>query len=544
MAKSSEQILKEKSQGVSDRRNIESQWQTLHDFFDNVGSDINTTYSQGTELTITQLYDTCSIEYADVLASGLSNYLTPSASRWYGLRTNDPLKMEKKRVLHYLKDVEAEVTHTLNTSNFYDTMTEFYKKSGVYGTSILFEEEDPFDMVRFYSLPLKSVVIVEDARHRIVEYYIEFEYTATQAVTRFGPDKVHPNVLREHKEGRVNEKKHKYTLYIGPNWERNPQALDNQNKPWISQWIDDTHRHEISRGGFDEQPALTHRFYTRPNQAWGFSPSMKALMDVRLLNAKAKTQLRSQMKHTDPAIAMPDNSFLNPYNGNPRGTNYYKKGTLSQNDIFPIGNYGNPNMGEDTLEYSRQRIRSQMFTDVFLAFDGVTKQMNNPEVFEKITEKMTLLGPAVGRFLTVTDNVIERTIRLLDRQGKLPEPPPEIIEDPSYEIDYLSTLAKAQRNPELQAMQNALQMTAGMASFAPDVMDKINPDKGVDAVWGITGAPIQMLRDDDEVAEIRGNRAKQQEAQQQAEMMGQGADTALKATQAGKNVRETQMLGA
>lgn len=541
MAKPVKQLLAEKAAGIGARTNFESYWQTLHDFFDNSGMDVNTTYYPGTELTVSQLYDTYSLEAADVLAAGLSNYLTPSASRWFGLRTKDPLKMESKAVMRYLKDIETEITHALNNSNFYNVMPEFYKKSGVYGTSVLFQEEDEKDKIRFYSLPMKAVVIANDSRGRAAEYWIEFEYTAEQAVDRF-QEKVHPDVLKQANEKRDPDKKYIYTLYIGPNWNRNPKSKDNKNKPYISQWLDDAHQTEIDRGGFDELPALTHRFYERATMPWGFSPAMKALTDVRMLNAIAKTQIRSMMKHTDPAVAMPDNAFLSPYNGNPRGVNYYKKG-VSADDIFAIGNYGNPAVGDEALRYSKERIASQMFTDVFRTFDGVTKQMNNPEVFERITEKMTLLGPAVGRFMNVLDDTINRTMGILYRQGRLPEPPEEMVGDPSYEIEYLSVLAKAQRNPELQSMQNALQIVAGMASFSPEVMDKINPDQGVDAVWGITGAPVQMLRDDDEVEAIREARAEAEQAQQQAEMMGMGADVSLKATQAGKNVAEAQAIG-
>lgn len=540
--KSAKQLLKQKAEGKSAKTNFESQWQTLHDYFDNAGTDINTTHYPGTELKITELYDTYSLETADILAAGLDNYLTPSASRWYGLRTKDPMKMEKKNVLHYLKDIEAEVNLTLNNSNFHDTKTMFYKKSGVYGTSILFEEEDPFDYVRFYSIPIKNSVIVEDARKRVVEYYIDFEYTATQAVTRFGPKKVHPDVLKQHIESRHPDKKYKYTLYIGPNWEANPMAMDNKNKPWISHWVDDAHQTIIDTGGFDELPALTHRFYRREESVWGYAPAMQALTNARLLNAKAKTLLRSEMKQTDPPQAMPHNAFLAPYNGNPRGTNIYQSGKLSKDDIFSFGTDGRVAVGQDSLEYSKQALRGQMFTDVFQAFDGITKQMNNPEVFERITEKMALLGPAVGRFLNVWDDVLHRTIALLDRQGRLPEPPDEIIEDPQYEIDYMSVLAKAQRNPELNSMQNALQMVAGMASFAPDIIDKIDADKGVDAIWGITGAPVQMLRDDEEVQDIRDNRAEAQAREQEAAMMGAGADMAVKATQAGLNVKTAQNI--
>lgn len=543
MAKSPVQIVKEKDECRSNRTNFETYWQTLHDYFDNVGLDVNTTNYPGTELSINRLYDTYTLEAADILAAGLHNYLTPAATRWFGLRTQDPLKMEKKRVLHYLKDIESEVIHTLNRSNFYDVMPEFYKKSGVYGTSILFEEADDHSHVRFYSLDIKNVFIVEDHTGRVVEYYIEFEYTATQAVSRFGIENVHEEVRKAHIENRDSEKKFKYTLYIGPNWNRDSMSLTSENKEWIAQWIDDKNKHEISKGGFDELPALTHRFYKRSDSPWGYSPAMKCLIDGRMLNAKAKTNLRAEMKAVDPPQAMPHNAFLSPYNGNPRGTNFYKQGKLSKDDIFSFGNQGNPNLGRESIEYSISRVRSHMFTDVFLMFDNITKQMNNPEVYEKITEKMTLLGPAVGRFITVNDDIITRTVNILSRKGMLPEPPPEIQEDPEYEIEYLSTLAKAQRNGELKSLQNALTLSSGLAQFSPEVLDKINPDKGIDVIWGITGAPVQMLRDDEEVQAIRDGRQEAQAAQQRMEMLGAGADIALKGTQANKNVRETQAIG-
>ena len=543
MAKSAHQIIKENDQGKQGRTNFENYWQNLHDYFDIEGSDVNTQYYAGNELTVTQLYDTYSLETADILASGLMNYLTPAASNWFSFRTKDPMKMESKRVLHYLKDVEAEVRHTLNNSNYYDVQPDFFKKSGVYGTSILFQEEDPFDKVRFYSIPIKNSVIVEDARGRVVEYYIEFEYTATQAVTRFGEDKVHHSVLKEHQDGRYPDKKHIYTLYIGPNWERNPQALNTENKPYIAQWIDNAHKVEVEQGGFDELPAMSHRFYKRSNIVWGFSPAMKALSDVRVMNAMAKTQLRAAMKMTDPPIALPDNAFLSPLNYNPRGTNYYQKDAMSQDSIFPIGNYGAPAVGMDMMEYRQQRIRSQMFTDVFLAFQNVNKQMNNPEVFERIAEKMTLLGPSVGRYMSaVLDPTLHRTIGMLGRRGMLPEPPQEMIDDPSYEIEYTSTLAKAQKNGELQALQNAMVIVGNMAQFSPDVLDKIDADAAVDVTFGITGAPVQMLRDDEEVQKIRDGRQQAEAEAQEAEIMGQGAGIARDATQASLNAANAQAV--
>jgi hypothetical protein len=119
------------------------------------------------------------------------------------------------------------------------------------------------------------------------------------------------------------------------------------------------------------------------------------------------------MKYTDPAIAVPDNAFLLPFNMNPRGVNRYdKKAITSKDDVFPIGNYGNPQIGMEMMEYRVNRIRSMMFNDVFLAFQNLTKDMTVPEVMERVTEKMTLLAPAVGRFITDDHANVEYTATL------------------------------------------------------------------------------------------------------------------------------------
>jgi len=536
-------IIKNFTRLKSARSNWDTYWQRLHDYFYIESDDVNTQYAPGQELTITQLWDSASLEAADVLGSGLLNYLTPPTSKWFALRTPDPTQMESKDVMVFLKDLEAEVYHALNRSNFYNQKPEFYKSSGVYGTSVLLEEEDLQDDIRFYNLPIKQVCINEDARGRVIEFYIELEYTADQVVSRFGEEALTNEMRRGLQRGLSPETKYKYLLYIGPRHGYDMRKQDNQNMKYKAVWIDIAQQKTLQEGGYNEMPAFAHRFYKRSGIVWGFSPAMKCLPDVRVLNAIAKTQLRAAMKLTDPPVAMPDNAFLLPLNANPRGINYYDRSKMTAKELFPFGNYGNVGIGLTEMEYRVQRIRSQMFNDVFMAFQGITKQMTVPEVMERITEKMTLLGPAVGRFISdVLDKIITRTIGILARADKLPPVPDALIENPQYEIEYVSALAKAQKSSELQSLQQALVMVGQMAQFDPQVLDKVNTDKATDVVWGITAAPVQILRDDQEVGEIRENRAEAQAAQQRIEMLGAGAEIADKAASANLKSKEAQSV--
>jgi hypothetical protein len=166
-----------------------------------------------------------------------------------------------------------------------------------------------------------------------------------------------------------------------------------------------------------------------------------------------------------------------------------------------------------------------MYNDVFLAFDGVTKQMNNPEVMERISEKMSMLGPAVGRYISEMLNpTIIRTIGILMRKNKLPPPPDEFLMDPTYEIDAIGQLAQSQRRSELNALISGLTLVGQLAPLDPNILDKIDNDKVVDEAWSIIGAPARVLRDDKEVGEIRDAKAEAAAKANALAAVQQGAD--------------------
>jgi hypothetical protein len=510
----------------SQRTNFETYWQSLHDYFYIEAREVNRVYYPGTELNANALWDSTTLEAGDVLASGFMNYLTPPTSKWFALRAKNPALKDNKKIAKYLDDVTDQINYTLNRSNFYNQIIASYKSSGIYGTSAMIEEEDDEDDARFYSMPVKQYCIVEDGRGRVVEYYIEFEYTAYQAASRWGEAALSTVMQEELKGDRAEDKKHKFLLFIGVRHYRDITKTNKSNMPIQAQWIDIDGRRTMEESGYNEWPAFTHRFDKRPFIPWGYSPAMKALPFARILNAAAKTNLRAMMKHTDPPVAVPENAFIMPFNANPRAVNYYNKAKMDgKSDIFSFANFGDPKMGLTAIEYYSQQVKGLMYNDVFLAFDGITKQMNNPEIMERINEKMTLLGPAVGRYISEFLNpVIERTIGILFRKGKLPLPPEEFLQDPTYEIDFTSQLAQAQRRSELNSLVTGLQLVGQMAELVPDVLDKINPDMVVDEVWGITGAPARVLRESQEVDDIREAKAQAAQQAQQMGQMEQGAD--------------------
>lgn len=543
---SAEKICQNKNNLKGQRANFDTYYQTLHDYFYVEAENINRSYYPGTELDFFYLLDGTSLDLPDILASGIQNYLTPGATPWFTLTHPDKMIADRKAVRMWMQDTTDEVNYTLSRSNFYNQMPQFYKSSGVYGTSVLMVEEDHEQEVRFYNMPIKMVYIVEDAREKPMEYYIVFEFTAEQAVVKFGIDNVGTDVREAFNGKRDPDQKFIYVYYLGPRNMREYGKESQENMPIRGVWIEEKNKKIVKEDGYFNMPAVAHRFYKRARITYGFSPAMKALPWVRMLNTMSDTVLRAAMKHSDPPLALPDSGFLAPMNFNPRAQNFYKRGKLDPTkDIAPIGNYGKINVGLEEIKYYSEMAGNAFFKNAFLSFQDITKQMTVPEVMQRQNEALTLLGPAVGRYMSdVLQPLVERTIGILWRSNRLPPLPDEMIMNPEYDVKFVGRLAQAQKQSEINNITNALSIAAQVAQFKPEALDKINADETIDEIWGITNAPAKILYDADEVSEIRAAKQRQMEIISQIQM-AQGAAAAGKdATQADKNMAQASQAQA
>lgn len=514
MELSAEKIVKNCSKLKGSRADFDNLYQKLHNYFYVEGENVIAEKSRAGQ--IHALLDSTSLDCADVLAAGLANYLTPESAKWLYLQHSNRRLRDLPEVKQWMQDATEEVLWTLSRSNFYNQMPIFYKASGVYGTASLFTEKDKEDGVRFYNVPIKKLYLTEDARERPSEFYLTFEYTAEQALSRFG-DKCSQEIKDCYAAGRDENKKFDFICYFGRRLNYDSQKMDKQNMPIRMVWVDAKTKKTMHEDGFWSMPCVAHRFYKRSQVVYGYSPAMKALPFVRMLNTISDTMLRSAMKQADPAIALPDDVFLGQPNFNPRAINYYQRGKLNPKDeIFPIGNFGSPHIAVEHLQYYQQKVRDIMFYNTFQAFSDLTKQMTVPEVMERVSEKMTLLGPAVGRFMNdVLQPLIEKVVHILWEDGRLPPMPDVMMQDPEFEVKFVGRLVQSQRQSEVNNIVNALSIAGQVAQFNPEAIDKINADETIDEIFDITGVTTRILNSDDKVQQIRQQRAQAQAQQQQ-----------------------------
>jgi hypothetical protein len=524
----------------SEYQSYHTYMQVLHDHFFISSENINRSYNLGTELDYSQLWDATSINAVKVAVAGVHSYLTPPNSKWFDLTIGGRNEFASYAVRRWLSDVTDETNYILGRSNFDQQSDSFYASSFVYGTALMYCEEDIDDIVRFKTVPIKNVYMVEDAKERVVEFYIKHEYTVFQAVTEFGINNLSKEMVEEFNNNRHNPKKYEFLHYVGKRAYYDINKMDNKNMPWASEWYDCKNKKLVRESGYQENPFGVHRFYKRSNMVQGFSPCMDSLPFVRTLNTIVETNIIGAQTVVRPPLDVPDQGYITQFNLNPGALNIRRANVSKDNGIRPITTGARPDIGIEFQEMYKD-IRQALFNDIFMAFADITKQMTIPEVRERVTEKMSMLGPAVGRYQTeYLQSIIERTVAIAYRNGRLPEPPREILENPEYKIKYVSPLALAQRAGELTALQNMVVAAQNLSQTFPTVLDKIDSDAVIDVIAQMTGAPMNTLNSDEKVADIRNQRAQQQQAQSQLVEADMMSDMVEKAGNTERNLAQAE----
>lgn len=528
-----EQYVKRFENLKSERFSWEDHWQSLAKYIIPRKAYINRTKTPG-EKVAANVYDSTAIEANRILAAGLHGYLTNPASRWFALRTQRKALMESREVKIWFKEVEDEIYNTLNSSNFDQKIHEIYLDLPCFGTATLYEEEDDTERVRFRAIPVSELYVIENAKGFVENVYREFEYTVSQAYERWA-DKVGEEIVKAYKEHQY-EKKFTFIHVVEPRHERAAGKSDVRNMPYRSIFIEKSKKRLIQEGGYREFPYYCVRFDKESGETYGSSPGQTALPDIKMLNKMEYTLLRATMKVTDPPLVLPHDGFVLPLNLNPGKLNYALAGTLTES-LRPIETKANIAAGNDKTEQKRHSIRQMFFVDLFLALTQLKKQMTVPEVMERIAEKMLLLGPTLGRLMNeLLDPIIIRTFNILLRRNLLP-PIPRQLQGVDYVVEYISPLAKAQKQSEITSMNIALSTIGEIAKFNQEVLDKIDGDKAVDMIIDVHGVNPDIIRDDEEVRVIREAR---QQAIQEAEDIAkaqQAAETAKSAAEADKASR-------
>lgn len=467
---------------------------------------------------------------------------TSKSRPWFRITTSDPNLADQPDVKVWLDDVAQRIRDVLAKSNFYTALPNFYHFRHLFGVAMMACVEDTKDVVRFYNRSIGTYAIALDARGLVDSAWYEFERSAKQLVEQY-PEASLPVSIRMAALGGKGDQKFKVQSLVEPNPDHKPGVQGANGRAfrqlyWIEGVGTDTHGC-LEMGGEYENPMLCSRWQTHGNDAYGTSPAIEALGDIKQLQYLEGEKLRLTDLISKPPLALPDylrgkGASLNP------GEKIYITPMQTQQGVVPI--YTPDPRGllavQAEIATVQGRIERVFFADLFRMLDFLDdRQRTAYEISERKEEKVAMLGPALESLTDeVLDPVITRVYGIMDRNNLLP-PPPDALDGVPVNIEYTSMLAQAQKAAGLGTIERTLAFVGQLAAATqnPGVFRKVDLDQAIDEYADRQGAPARIIRSDEAVAAMQAAEAQQQQMQQLAQMAGPLKDAA----QAGKTMAET-----
>ena len=508
----------------ADRGTWESHWQEILDYVMPRKAEITFLRSRGEKRTEV-LFDSTAITANNLLAASLQGTLTSPSLPWFSLKLRDDDANKIRDIQIWLEDTARRMYAVFNESNFNTEVHEMYLDLCSVGTSAIFVEEANEGFLQgglhFNTLHIAEYFIQENSTGRVDTLYRKYKMTARQAVQEFGEKNIGTKIKEAVKAKPDTQFNFIHAVEPTPDYERSVGMKSKTKLPFHSCHVCFEDKMVVRVGGYNEFPYLVPRWSKATGEIFGRSPSYNALPDIKTLNKAVEIGLKAWAKAIDPPLLVTDDGVIGRVRMTPAGITVVRSDTA----IKPLqigSNWQITDLKENQL---RTAIRQAYYSDQLQLQEG--PQMTATEVQVRYELMQRLLGPTLGRFQTEFLNpLIERVFGIMMRADAL-MPRPSEMEGRNMDIEYVGPLARSQRMEEAIAVERLYQLAMQVVQVDPTVMDVIDHEQAIRMRATLLGVPKTVLRGEDEVAEIREQRAAaQQQAQEQA-MAQQQADTAL-----------------
>ncbi len=543
----------------SERESFKGLWQDIADYVDPFRAQFDVNENNKGNKRASKIIDSTATQCSDVLSAGLMSGMTSPARPWFKLTTQDQDKAKFGKVKEWLDLVTQVMNSTHLRTNIYSTFPYVYRDVGNFGTSPFIVQETKDGSV-FHTSPFEigSYVLGEDHFGRVNTFGREFRMTVGQVVDMFGeykdgkPDWSNfSNFIKESYEKGNTEKWVTLTHVIHPNRQYSPHKLDAKFKKFKSIYFETNESDDkkiLRESGYDLFPILGLRWGAKTGDVYGTSsPAIIALGDIKQLQHGERMTAEALDKIVKPPMKASSSLKESGANLLPAGITWIDDTQANQvfesayNINFPM------NYVEQKQEQIRTRIENAYFKNLFLMLANDQRSgITATEINMRYEEKLVMLGPVLQQFNSdCLDPFIDLSFDYHLRQGLLP-PPPEELQGEALKIEYVSTIAQAQKTLGIGNNDKFLNFIGTAAQMNPDVLTKVDFDGLVDDYGDKLSVAPTVIRTRERVEEIRQAQAQaqaQQAQMEQAQMQARAAkDAAAAQTSDGQSLLD-QLVG-
>jgi hypothetical protein len=506
-------------------------WQECQDWAMPTNDNINRIRVEGQEKPPQRMIDSC-IEANYNFASGFFSHMFPPNTIWAKYRHPDPNIMKIQSVATYFEKVSRMVHQTLIGSNFAQEEFQALLCMGSLGTNIVSVESDDKSIVKFRNYVCSKIVLDENYLGEVDTVGRKIDLKPRQAVQQFGEDALRKaglgHVIEDAKN--VKETKYKFIHMVCPREDYDKSKKDAKNKPFASLYVSCDTKQIVKEGGFSYNPYKVGRFTTGNDEVYGRSPMSMILGTARRTNVIYRSMIVSAEQNSNPQWLVPDDDSVKGLSGR-AGAVIKWRATNPNGRPERLQSNGDANIAYEMYQLHDDQIKRMFFNHLFRPLEDY-RNMTATEVNERMTTDMMTLAPFVARYLDEhVSPMMEQIYYILQEKGLLPDPPAELADNPSYEIDYVGRLALATKSFEslgaIQAARIFIELGQGDPEFLGS-MDYLDKDKMFINTYFSNSGSMDALNDEDEVEAEREARAQQMQQQQAIANLAPVADATQK----------------
>ncbi len=517
---------------------IKSDWQDLADYFlpRSVRFLARNTNKQPAKNR--KIKDSTPLLAVRNFSSGMMSGATSPATNWFKVKIRNYAREGSFEVKTWCNEVENLFRDIFNSSNLYRVLPSVYKQIGVFGISVLSMLSDETSILRCQLLPIGSYRIAKNQKGEVDTICRVYMDTAKNLYDRFGEENVSTEVLKAIEADRYEEL-FEIVHFVEPNKDFMPDSVWAEDKRYISVYYEYASNEEkfLSKSGFDKFPYAVFESEVNGEDVYPSEcPGVNALPDVKQLMSMVIDEGKAVKKMISPTYKGPASLKNKKMIDAPAAFIEEDENGRGLSPIYEV----NPRVLEvdSIIEKLKESIKEIFYNDLFaMILNTAERSRTATEVNELKEEKMVLLSPLLQQIHNGLNHIIDWVFEECIQLNILPEPPMEIMGS-NMDIEFVSTLAQAQKAVKISAMERFTTFTINLAqAIDPSIRNKLNANKIVDDYAEFANISPEQLVPTYEVEKQKQQETQAQSQQQLIEQAKQGSEII-------KNIAGTDSYGS
>ena len=472
------------------------------------------------------IFNSHGVKCAEDLAIRIDGFLTGGGTTWFDLRMVDNEAADEPAVREWLDRLCRIFFSIFNSpaSGFETAKEAMYQQLVCFGNAPVYMGESDTGWPKFRSEFLGNCAIWADEDGWPSAVFRKYKQTAFRLVQQFGAPGMPDEVTRCLDKEPMRE----FTCVhaVRPIMEGDPPDL--MHRPYIETYVlmDKQHLLEPARFYY-EFPWLWPRWKVSPGEIYGRGPGDRALQDVKMLQKMEKDLTKHISMQVDHMVVTPDDGNTPRINQVPGAHIYAPFSPNGTPLIARLGPGGSPKDGMEMRESKKQEIEKLFYLDAFKMIEKISPKgaviyQSVPEFAARLSEQMRTAGPALARLRAeFLYPLMARMARICLRNGKLPDPPPQLRDsNGSWKRiipELVGPLAIAQQNNVRGAIMQYLGDIVPLTQVDPSILDvSLHGERTALELARAHHVPQSILPMPEEIAARR--RAKADAAAQQAQV--------------------------